>query len=219
MLAGIVKKNAIMMIDFAIQRQAEGRTPIDAVHEACLERFRPIIMTTMAAFFGSLPLAVGFGADAASRQPLGLAICGGLIVSQLVTLFVTPVTYIGFEWFQNHVLDRIPFFARRHKDTAPACRQAQATTHLNARRSHHENLHRPSVLPLTFAVLLAGCVDVDKEVATTPRDYWQPVESAQPGNRSRCPPRRTTVSNQELDPARTGGHRADQQPAHPRRLV
>ena len=119
MLAGIVKKNAIMMIDFAIQRQAEGRTPIDAVHEACLERFRPIIMTTMAAFFGSLPLAVGYGADAASRQPLGLAICGGLLVSQLVTLFVTPVTYLGFEWVQDHVLDHIPFFARRHKDAPP----------------------------------------------------------------------------------------------------
>ena len=122
MLAGIVKKNAIMMIDFAIQRQAEGRTPMDAVHEACLERFRPIIMTTMAAFFGSLPLAVGFGADAASREPLGLAICGGLLLSQLVTLFVTPVTYLGLEWFQVHMLDRVPFFARRHHDepTAPA---------------------------------------------------------------------------------------------------
>ncbi len=117
MLAGIVKKNAIMMIDFAIMRQAEGRTPVDAVHEACLERFRPIIMTTCAAFFGSLPLAVGYGADSASRQPLGLAICGGLLVSQLVTLYVTPVTYLGFEWLQTHVLDRTPFFARRHKDT------------------------------------------------------------------------------------------------------
>jgi len=116
MLAGIVKKNAIMMIDFAIQRQAEGRTPLDAVHEACLERFRPIIMTTMAAFFGSLPLAIGFGSDAASRAPLGLAICGGLLVSQIITLFVTPVTYIGLEWFQVHILDRIPFFARRHHD-------------------------------------------------------------------------------------------------------
>jgi HAE1 family hydrophobic/amphiphilic exporter-1 len=120
MLAGIVKKNAIMMIDFAIQRQAEGRTPLEAVHEACMERFRPIVMTTMAAFFGSLPLAIGFGADAASRAPLGLAICGGLLVSQVVTLFVTPVTYLGLEWFQVHVLDRIPFFARRHHDTPTA---------------------------------------------------------------------------------------------------
>jgi HAE1 family hydrophobic/amphiphilic exporter-1 len=114
MLAGLVKKNGIMMIDFAIARQSEGRTPYQAVHEACLERFRPIMMTTLAAFFGTLPLAIGLGADAASRQPLGLTICGGLVVSQLVTLFVTPVTYLGLEWVQVHVLDRIPFFARRH---------------------------------------------------------------------------------------------------------
>jgi len=119
MLAGIVKKNAIMMIDFAIIRQTEGRTPFDAIHEACLERLRPIMMTTLAAFFGSLPIAMGFGADAATRMPLGLAICGGLVLSQIVTLFVTPVTYLGFEWLQDHVLDRIPFFARRQKDTSP----------------------------------------------------------------------------------------------------
>ena len=112
MLAGLVKKNGIMMIDFAIKRQEEGRTPYDAVHEACLERFRPIIMTTLAAFFGALPLAVGLGADAASRIPLGLTVCGGLLVSQLITLYVTPVTYLGFEWVQERVLDRIGFFAR-----------------------------------------------------------------------------------------------------------
>ncbi len=114
MLAGLVKKNGIMMIDFAIARQSEGRTPYEAVHEACLERFRPIMMTTLAAFFGTLPLAIGLGADAASRQPLGLTICGGLVVSQLVTLFVTPVTFLGLEWVQVRILDRIPFFARRH---------------------------------------------------------------------------------------------------------
>jgi HAE1 family hydrophobic/amphiphilic exporter-1 len=114
MLAGLVKKNGIMMIDFAIMRQAEGRSPAEAVHEACLERFRPIIMTTLAAFFGALPLAMGLGADAASRLPLGLSICGGLMFSQLITLFVTPVTYLGMEWTQVRVLDRIPFFARRH---------------------------------------------------------------------------------------------------------
>jgi HAE1 family hydrophobic/amphiphilic exporter-1 len=118
MLMGIVKKNAIMMIDFAIMRQAEGRTPLDAVHEACLERFRPIIMTTLAAFFGAIPLASGWGADAASRIPLGLTICGGLAVSQLITLYVTPVTYLGFDWVQTRVLDRIPFFARG--ELAPA---------------------------------------------------------------------------------------------------
>jgi len=84
-----------------------------------MERFRPIIMTTLAAFFGALPLVLGFGADAASRFPLGLTICGGLMVSQLVTLFVTPVTYLGFEWVQVHVLDRTPFFARGHGTQTP----------------------------------------------------------------------------------------------------
>jgi len=122
MLAGIVKKNGIMMIDFAIMRQAEGRTPVDAVHEACLERFRPIIMTTLAAFFGALPLALGWGADASSRVPLGLTICGGLVVSQLITLYVTPVTYLGFEWFQVRVLDKIGFFTRG--ETEPAAKEA-----------------------------------------------------------------------------------------------
>jgi len=121
MLAGIVKKNGIMMIDFAIMRQDEGRTPYEAVHEASMERFRPIIMTTLAAFFGALPLAIGLGADAESRIPLGLTICGGLLVSQLITLYVTPVTYLGFEWLQTHVLDRIAFFARGEKsETKPA---------------------------------------------------------------------------------------------------
>jgi HAE1 family hydrophobic/amphiphilic exporter-1 len=128
MLVGLVKKNGIMMIDFAIARQLEGRTPPEAVHEACMERFRPIIMTTLAAFFGALPLVLGFGADAASRFPLGLTICGGLMVSQLVTLFVTPVTYLGFEWVQVHVLDRTPFFARRHGTEAPVVMSPKAGT-------------------------------------------------------------------------------------------
>jgi HAE1 family hydrophobic/amphiphilic exporter-1 len=119
MLAGLVKKNGIMMIDFAILRQNEGRPPRQAVHEACMERFRPIMMTTLAAFFGALPLAVGWGADAVSRMPLGLMVCGGLVVSQLITLFVTPVTYLGLEWVQVRVLDRIPFFARREHPAPP----------------------------------------------------------------------------------------------------
>jgi len=112
MLAGIVKKNAIMMIDFAVMHQAAGKSTADAVHLASMERFRPIIMTTLAAFFGIIPIAAGVGADAETRQPLGFVIVGGLILAQIMTLYVTPVTYMGFEWMQEHVLDKIPLFAR-----------------------------------------------------------------------------------------------------------
>src|SRR6266511_2898251 len=104
MLMGIVKKNGILIVDFARQRVEDGQTPAMAIHDASMDRFRPIIMTTMAAVIGSLPIAVGFGADGASRKPLGLVIVGGLIVSQFITLYITPVIYLYLEQFQKKVL-------------------------------------------------------------------------------------------------------------------
>jgi HAE1 family hydrophobic/amphiphilic exporter-1 len=114
LLIGIVKKNGIMVVDFALQRLDEGWDLRSAIHEASVERFRPIMMTTLAALMGALPLAFGFGSDGSSRRPLGLVIVGGLIFSQMITLFVTPVIYLWLEWFQEHVLDRVPFLRSAH---------------------------------------------------------------------------------------------------------
>jgi HAE1 family hydrophobic/amphiphilic exporter-1 len=99
-----VKKNAIMMIDFALDAQRkEGKSPSEAIYHGCLIRFRPIMMTTMAALMGTLPIALGFGAGAESRRPLGLTVVGGLIFSQMITLYITPVVYIYLDRFQERI--------------------------------------------------------------------------------------------------------------------
>jgi HAE1 family hydrophobic/amphiphilic exporter-1 len=107
MLIGLVKKNAIMMIDFAVEAERkEGKSARDAIHEACMVRFRPIMMTTMAALMGTLPIALGSGAGAEARRPLGVAVVGGLAVSQLITLFVTPVVYVFFDGLKQRMAHR-----------------------------------------------------------------------------------------------------------------
>jgi len=121
LLIGIVKKNAIMMIDFALEAErGEGKSPLDSIYEACLLRFRPIMMTTMAALLAGLPLALGSGVGSELRRPLGITIVGGLILSQILTLYTTPVVYLAFDWlsrrFALHLGNRLDEPTPQHGD-------------------------------------------------------------------------------------------------------
>src|SRR5881275_272065 len=126
MLMGIVKKNGIMIVDFARARVDAGEKADKAIHDASMDRFRPILMTTLAAVFGAMPIALGYGADGSSRRPLGLVVVGGLIVSQFITLYITPVIYLYLEQFQEKVLDRTSFFGSRHSPSAPVPKPTSA---------------------------------------------------------------------------------------------
>lgn len=127
MLMGIVKKNGIMIVDFARARVDAGEAADKAIHDASMDRFRPILMTTLAAVFGAMPIALGYGADGSSRRPLGLVVVGGLIVSQFITLYITPVIYLYLEQFQENVLDRTKFFGKRHLDVPAAANPSEPT--------------------------------------------------------------------------------------------
>ncbi len=127
LLIGIVKKNAIMMIDVALDRERkEGLDPTTAIYQACLLRLRPILMTTMAAMLGALPLAIGFGDGAELRRPLGISIIGGLIVSQILTLYTTPVIYLYLDRFRRPDRDTHSRLARVLGGLGPPASEARA---------------------------------------------------------------------------------------------
>jgi HAE1 family hydrophobic/amphiphilic exporter-1 len=126
MLIGIVKKNAIMMIDYALDaRRTRNKPAYDAIFDACIVRFRPIMMTTLAALAGTLPIALGWGAGAESRRTLGLAVVGGLVVSQLLTLYITPVFYLYMERFTRYLTPRSADEIERESEAAAAAGMAK----------------------------------------------------------------------------------------------
>jgi hydrophobic/amphiphilic exporter-1 (mainly G- bacteria), HAE1 family len=135
LLVGIVKKNAIMMIDFALEAERGGVPPAEAIYRGCLLRFRPIMMTTMAALLGTLPIALGWGAGSDARRSLGLAVVGGLMLSQLLTLYITPVIYIYLERFQKALGSPWPRLARRFGVRRRRIEPAPASVGAAARRS------------------------------------------------------------------------------------
>ena len=154
LLIGIVKKNAIMMIDFALEAERkEGKAPVDAIYQACLLRFRPIMMTTMAALLGGVPLALGTGTGSELRRPLGITIIGGLIFSQMLTLYTTPVIYLFFDRLARR-------FSRRHREmragAAPEPRRQSGAIAMNISEPF---IRRPiATTLLTVAIALAGAV-------------------------------------------------------------
>ena len=125
LLIGIVKKNGIMMVDFALEGERKrGLTPLQAIHEACLERFRPILMTTMAAMLGAVPLVIATGPGSELRRPLGITIIGGLLVSQMLTLYTTPVIYLLLDRLHRKLGGATPSFIRR-RPSPPRLRPAE----------------------------------------------------------------------------------------------
>ena len=171
LLIGIVKKNAILIIDFALEAErSRGLSAVAAVREACLLRFRPILMTTLAAALGALPLAIGFGEGAELRRPLGVAIIGGLIASQLLTLLTTPVVYVAARQA-----------AARSASARAGCRRAGGALAARGGARHERRLLRRCARDARLALALAGCAvgpDYQRPTAPVPAAYKEATAAA-----------------------------------------